>query len=187
MARQLAAAGKQVGGLFLIAPPHQRLQRGQKRRRRPLNREERKFLHHLDKTIKAGPGQRLSPEYEEQLLFMWNLDDEGKAAVRAGDKQKLRAGRVGVTNHLAGFYYRGLMRDRLKPYDGRVVLFMPRDSADPRNRQGTLDEWLPALRQEPEIIYVPGEHKTVIYDGAEVLGAWFRDEIIRWERAAGAS
>jgi thioesterase domain-containing protein/aryl carrier-like protein len=185
MARQMAAAGKHVGGLFLIAPPHQRLQRRQKRRRRPFNRDERKFLRQLDKAIQAGPGQRLLPEYEERLLFMWDLDDDGKAAVRAGDKQKLRAGRVGITNHLAGIYYRGLMRDRLKPYDGRVVLFMPRDSSDTRMRQGTLDEWLPVLRQEPEIIDVPGAHKTVIYDGAEAIGAWLRAQIIRWERAAG--
>jgi thioesterase domain-containing protein/aryl carrier-like protein len=190
MARQMAAASRHAGGLFLIAPPHQRLgsplQRRGKRRRRPINRDERRFLRHLDKTIKAGPGQRLLPEYEEELLSMWNLDDEGKAAVRAGDKAKLRAGRIGIINYLAGIHYSGLMQFRLKPYDGRVVLFMPENTSD-RMRQGTLGEWLAVLRQQPEIIDVPGEHRTVIYDGAEDVGTWLRAEIIRWEPPASKS
>lgn len=59
--------------------------------------------------------------------------------------RKLRAGRVGVTNHLAGIHYRNLMQYRLRPYDGRVVLFMPRyDPADVQ--RGTLDEWRASLR-----------------------------------------
>ena len=126
MARQATATGKEVGGVFLIGPPRQPVP---KRRRRPLSRAGRKLMRHLDDTIAAGPGQRLLPAYEEQLLRYLNLDDDDLAALRAGDKQWLRIGRVALANNEASEHYRGLMR-RWKPYGGRVVLFMPRDESN---------------------------------------------------------
>jgi hypothetical protein len=118
---------------------------------------------------------------------MWHLDEEGAEAVRAGDKQRLRAGRVAAINYWAGVHYRGLMHHTLEPFDGRVVLFLPQD--DPAKiKRRTLKQWLSTLRQEPEIVKVPGEHKTVIYGRAvAAVGAWLRAEISRWHQDGGAA
>ena len=182
MARQATATGKEVGGVFLIGPPCQPVP---KRRGRPLSRATRKLMRHLDDTIAAGPGQRLLPAYEEQLLRQWHPGNvDAPAVLRTGDKQHLRAARIAVTNFWASIHYRGLMQ-RLKPYDGRVVLFMPRD--DPAElRSETLEQWRSALRQEPEIVDVPGLHSMVVYEeSARAVGAWLSAEIPRWQRDGG--
>jgi thioesterase domain-containing protein len=183
MARQLTTMGKQVGGVFLIGPPYSELP---KRRRQPFDQATRKLLRNLDDAIGAQPGTRLLPRYEDQLLELWDLEEDGQAAVRAGDKQQLRMGRVALINHWAGIHHLNLMRRDLEPYDGRVVLFMPQDD-DAGIQLMTAGQWRSALGREPELVPVPGQHKTVINgQGAAVVGAWLRAEIARWQRGEGA-
>jgi len=179
MARQATAMAKEMAGVFLVGPPLNKLR---KRRRQPFDRKARKLLKHLDNTINAEPGTRLLPSYERQLLELWALDDDGLAAVRAGDKQRLRVGRVALTNFWAAIHHRGLMQRRLEPYDGRVVLFMPRDDPAEVQRK-TLAQWEAVLRQEPEIVSVPGTHKTVVgNESAAAVGARLNTEITHWQR-----
>jgi amino acid adenylation domain-containing protein len=184
MARRVTAMGKSVGCVFLIGPPLQPLR---KPSRRPFSRAQRELLRQLDATIDAEPGQRLLPGFEERFLEAWHPAEEARAAVRAGDKQQLRTGRIAVANSWAGTHYRSLMQYRLKPYDGRVVLFVPAaETAD--SRRMTLEQWRTVLRQEPEIVDVPGEHDTLIYgNGAEEIGARLNAEISSWQRSGGAA
>jgi thioesterase domain-containing protein len=137
-------------------------------------------LPHLDETINAEAGRLLSPKAEERLLRFRRHDDDIAVAVRAGDKHGLRVLRATIINWSAGSYYRNLLHNRLKPYDGRVVLFMPAKD-HPQNRTRTLDLWRSVLRQEPETVDVPGTHATVVKEeGAETIGAWLSAEITRW-------
>jgi thioesterase domain-containing protein len=83
-------------------------------------------------------------------------------------------------NGLVYRHYGRLMRYRLEPFDGRVVLFMPTgDGVEGRDR--TLKLWREALRREPEVVDVPGQHHTVFDEAAETVGRWLRDEIARWQ------
>jgi amino acid adenylation domain-containing protein len=174
MARRLAAAGREVGGVFLIgAPsPQRRNDAG-----RPPGQEE--LLAHIDAAIQAGHGTRLESRYEELLLKQWVLDEDGIAEVRAGDERRLRAARAQFTNMWAGYVYWSRVSE-LQPYDGRVVMFMPKgDSTESKRR--TTKCWRAALRRKPEIVTVPGVHKTVIYgESARTVGAWLSAEITRW-------
>jgi amino acid adenylation domain-containing protein len=175
MARQARAKGLDVAGVFVFGPPMHQARGGlgaimdRKERRRV-----RELLAHLDDTIGAPPGIPLDPAYEAQLLERWPVEGRQLAALRAGDKQALKLGRVLVTNVWASLQYRPA-----KSYDGRVVLFMPRDDADEEQR-ATVEQWRSILRQEPEVVPVPGEHESVVHDeGAHTIGAWLRDEINR--------
>jgi nonribosomal peptide synthetase DhbF len=179
MARQMTAIGKEVGGVFLIGPPSLQFDR---RRRQPFSRAERKVLRDLDETINAEPGKRLHPANEKQLLGIHRIDDDAVAALRAGDKQRLRLARVAFINHWACVHYQGLMQRALKPYEGRVVLFMPRD--DPADAQrSALDLWRTVLSNEPESVDIPGQHETVVHgEAGAALGAWLSSEISGWRR-----
>jgi thioesterase domain-containing protein len=181
MARQMTAMGREMGGLFLIGPPVGPLPES---RKRPLDRAERRLMREFDRAIAAGPGRRLGPEYEEQFLRLCQTlrvtpSDERVAAVRAGDQQELRAVRVWLTDILALQHYRGLLYRNAKPYDGRVVLFMPTDDR-PQARQATIERWRSVLPREPEIVDVPGTHATVAKrEGARFIGAVLSAEIAR--------
>jgi hypothetical protein len=170
--------GKEVGGAFLVGPP---LEPYSKRRRSPFARQVRDLLDHLSETISAGPGARLLPEYEERLQEILGLDNHRLAAIRAGDRQQLRAVRVRAANRLAAHQYRQTM-ERVKPYGGRVVLFMPGEGQDEMKSQ-VLEQWRSALSREPEIVPVPGTHANPIYgEGARLVGSQLRAEILRWQQ-----
>jgi hypothetical protein len=74
------------------------------------------------------------------------------------------------------------MQRALKPYEGRVVLFMPRD--DPADAQrSALDLWRTVLSNEPESVDIPGQHETVVHgEAGAALGAWLSSEISGWRR-----
>jgi amino acid adenylation domain-containing protein len=175
MARQLAAEGREVAGVFLAAPG---IQPAIKRLRQPMSQADRTLLRHVDDVISAGPQARLSPADEKRLLKRRDQEGELAKSVLLGDKQGLRIMRAATINRLAYVYYGSLLHYRLKPYEGRVVLFMPgNDSADVR--QHTLDQWRPAFGGEPEIVDVPGDHSTVLDDAAQEIGSRLSAEIAR--------
>ncbi|MFD8816454.1 amino acid adenylation domain-containing protein [Streptomyces sp. NPDC059627] len=177
MARRAAAAGKEVGGVFLMgpaflgtrAPGH-----------RAAAQETRRLLDRLDDTIQAPDGTRLSLADEDRLLRFREPDDKIAVAVREGDKHGMRIMRAVTINGLAySAYGRSMHRD---PYDGRVVLFMPGEDPD-EIRQQALDQWRAALVREPEIVDVPAEHSTVLRgESARVIGARLAAEITRRRR-----
>jgi thioesterase domain-containing protein/aryl carrier-like protein len=184
MACQTVALGKEVAGVFLIGPLAMSLP---KRIRQPFNRATRKLLRHLDETINAEPGQRLSPSQEERLLQQFKHDDDLVAAVRAGDKHGLRALRAATINRLVYHHHWALMHRSLAPYPGRVVLFMPRDDTTEDQRQ-VVEQWKRVLRLQPEIVNVPGTHMKVVYgQGAAKIGTWLSNEIVRWRQRGGAA
>ena len=179
MARQATAVGKQVGGIFLMGPPT--YPRRRNRSQKPSVGDDRALLRRLDDAIQAPPGTRLSPADEDQLLRLREPDDEIALAVRAGDKHGMRIMRAVTINGLAYPAYGQAMR-RHPPYDGRVVLFMPREDPD-LMRQVELEQWLPVLAQKPEIVDIPGDHSTVLYgDGVRAIGKWLSSDIARWTR-----
>jgi amino acid adenylation domain-containing protein len=180
MARQMTAKGAEVGGVYLIAPPIGRYVRFSKSPRNRIRRADRRLLRNLNDAISAG-GRRLSRKDEMRLLRRGGPDEKIPAAAREGDEHALRIMRAVTINGLVCTNYSNLMRYSLEPYDGRVVLFMPReDKAEKQHR--TLRLWREALRQEPEIVDVPGAHNTVLDDAAETIGTWFKAEIARWQR-----
>jgi thioesterase domain-containing protein len=177
MAQRASAAGKEVGGVFLMGPA---FLGARDPGYRAAAQETRRLLARLDDTIQAPPGTRLSPADEDRLLRFREPDDKIALAVRAGDKHGMRIIRAVTINGLAYTAYGRSMHRR--PYDGRVVLFMPGE--DPAEiRQQALDQWRAALVREPEIVEVPADHSTVLRgDSARVIGAWLRTEITRRRR-----
>ncbi|WP_148086440.1 alpha/beta fold hydrolase [Micromonospora sp. HM5-17] len=183
MARQAAERGDRVGGVFLIAPPHD--DRYGPWRRWTGWRAARKVLRNLDDRIGAEPAE--APPGRE-LLPLWDLDeeslpdplDDGVGLLSAEDRQRLRVERTNLVNVWAGIRYRARLRRRLRPYDLRVVLFVPRD--DPaRERRDAVAQWRGALRTEPEVVSVPGGHGDVLVGpGARLIGARLRAEVARW-------
>jgi thioesterase domain-containing protein/aryl carrier-like protein len=178
MGRQMAMMGKAVAGVFLIGPPAHR----------PRTHTEQfrdwaagRILSRGRKGINAGSGQQRRSAIKKRLLQILERGDDDPA----GGNRRMRVGRVARTNAMAVTHYRALQRRRLRPYDGRVVLFMPRD--DPAEmRRDCVDQWRSALLSEPEILEVPGHHETVVTNGgAETIGAWLSAEIARWQRPAG--
>jgi amino acid adenylation domain-containing protein len=175
MARQAVAMGKEMSAVLLIGPPIQTF-------RRILDRDIRKLLRHLDDTVSGGPGKRLLPAYEEQLLQLGELDEDVITSLREGNKPRLRAARIALTNMLAGIHYRDLMNREEEQYDGRVVMFIPRDGKTEGRRQ-ILEQWRSSLRLEPEVVDVPGQHKMLVHnEGAATIGARLAGEINRWQR-----
>jgi len=179
MARQMAAMGGEVGGVFLMAPATGRPKLFSKGPRNPIKRADRNLLLHLDERISAGGG-RLSPADEKRLLRRGGPDEKIAEGAREGDEHALRVMRAITINGLVYPHYGSLLRHRLEPYDGRVVLFMPRDD-DAKMRHRTLKLWRTALRQEPEIMDVPGKHHEVFDDASETIGTWLKTEIARWQ------
>ncbi|MEU6432599.1 amino acid adenylation domain-containing protein, partial [Microbispora sp. NPDC046973] len=183
MARRAAARGLEVGGVFLAGPPLHGSRRGVDKARD--DRRLRTLMRHIDTAIAAPQGTRLTPAQEERLLQLWPAPGDLADGLRAGDKQALRVARVVVANSVAVLHHRGrgLTGRGAKPYEGRVVLFVPQD--DPQEIQvELLEQWRSMLRDEPEILYVPGTHEAVVRDeGAARVGARLREEIARCERA----
>ncbi|WP_219536842.1 alpha/beta fold hydrolase, partial [Nonomuraea guangzhouensis] len=177
MARQAEARGLDVGGVFLVGPPLHRVRRGIDKARD--TRQLRALMRRLDEVIAGEPGTLLAQADEELLLELWPAQGDLLADLRAGEKQALRVARVVAANSLAVLHHRG--RRGLKPYGGRVVLFVPQD--DPEELQvRLLEQWRSTLREEPEIVYVPGTHEAVIRDeGAARVGARLRAEVARHE------
>jgi thioesterase domain-containing protein len=179
MGRLLRNQGHQVAGVYLIGPPQNALQAPADQ---PFDAAARALLTALDETIAADGQVPLPPEFEEQLINMWRLDENGLAAVQAGDKKQLKAGRVMATNYWAGVHHRGLLERSLPPYDGRVVMFLPKDDPGEIKRR-TRKQWLPALVGTPETVKVPGDHRNVIHGrAAAAVGRWLKEEIARWRR-----
>ncbi|MEV6868509.1 alpha/beta fold hydrolase, partial [Streptosporangium subroseum] len=180
MARQAAAQGREVAGVFMVGPPHHELR---KRQRRPIDRRTRKLLDRLDHAIRAEPGTRLAPAVEEEVLEYWEPEAGEVAALRAGAKQQLRTARAGLVNYFAETHYRAGLHDGPGAYDGRVVLYMPEDDPAVAN-EAVLGQWRTGLAREPEVVPVPGLHKTVIRgDGARTVGSFLSAEIARREQS----
>jgi len=181
MARQLAAMGGEVGGVFLLAPAWQRFTRSAKKHLdSPFTEADRQLLRELDEKIRAGGGQ-LSPEHEKRLLRGRVVDEKIRTGIKEGDEHALRIRRAVIMNGLLYRNYGNLMRYRLEPYDGRVVLFMPSEDKARLLRQ-TLALWRSVLRQEPETVDVPGQHSTVFDHAPKEVGAWLAAELDRWQR-----
>src|SRR5262249_28381846 len=104
MARLLQKMGREVGGVFLIGPPyHQPRDRGKTDAHRQMLRG---LAFQLTEAIDNEAGATLEKQHEETLLSFWDQDEDGVAAIRRGDKDRLRAGRVGILNSMAVLTYR---------------------------------------------------------------------------------
>ncbi|MCW6008140.1 amino acid adenylation domain-containing protein, partial [Micromonospora sp. CPCC 205371] len=176
MARRLAELGRDVAGVFLMGPARQRFTPWLLK---PLSRSDRRILRHLDETIAAGPGVRLPARTERQLLRRGvAADDRIADGIREGDKHALRIARAVATNGLAYAHHGNLLHHRPDPYDGPVVLFMPRDDPE-EDRRSTLEQWERVLRRPPEIVDVPGVHGTVLEGAAaQAIAARLAEEVI---------
>jgi thioesterase domain-containing protein len=173
MARQAVDCGADVAGVFLVAPPHD--ERGGRWRRRAEWASARTALAGLDANIDAST--------EPSRLALWDLADDPDDAelphLGESDVQRLRIERTNLVNVWAGIRYRAGLRRTLRPYDLRVVLFVPRDDPAPQAR-AAVAQWRGALRREPEVVSVPGSHATVVHGpGAAVIGARLNVEVGR--------
>jgi amino acid adenylation domain-containing protein len=178
MARQLRASGGAEPGVFIVGPPHYEAVFDDEEEERA-----RSLIGELSAYIDAAPGATLDLSTVERLLLGWDLYEQGEAAVRAGDRQWLRAGRVAVVNHWAGRRYG--QRRPARPYDGPVTLFMPEHDPDDA-RGATLEQWRGLLAGEPEIVGLPAVHKEVIFgEPAAMVAARLGAEIDR-DRGATA-
>jgi thioesterase domain-containing protein len=171
MARQL---GRDAADVFLVGPPLHRLapKRWTRRQRKMALWLVRELTNAIDN------GTPLRPLAERELLASWSLDEDGVAAVKAGDARQLRAGRVGVINTLASARYRTLLARRGVRHDGRVVLFLPQEDT-PRVRNATLEQWLTVVPDTAEIVPAPGTHFTLVRgdEGAQFAGEWLSVEL----------
>jgi thioesterase domain-containing protein len=175
MARQAADLGREVGRVFLIAPPHDQLHSRWKRHTEW--RAARTHLKSLDDKIEAGSAPR-----EREVLPLWDLNDDPlrdphDPGEGADAQQRLRIERVNLTNLWAGIHYRTGRGRAAKPYGGPVTLFIPEDDPDAAKREA-VDQWRRLLRHEPEIVPVPGTHTKAIQGaGAARIGARLSAEI----------
>ncbi|MFC6015640.1 amino acid adenylation domain-containing protein [Plantactinospora solaniradicis] len=171
MARQL---GSDTADVFLVGPPlHQLVGR------RRMRRDRKAILRLVRALTKAiDNGNPLRPSAEKELLESWNIDDDGVAAVKAGEARQLRAGRAGLINNLAAAQYRALLARRQVRHDGRVVLFIPKEDT-PRVQDATLKQWLAMLPDTSEILHAPGTHFTLVRgdEGAQFAGRWLSAEL----------
>ncbi|WP_279576437.1 non-ribosomal peptide synthase/polyketide synthase [Actinomadura nitritigenes] len=171
MARKAKEAGLEVAGVFMAGPPNNDPGRP---RRRPIDRPARRLLDRIDRALRDGTP--LEPAFQERLLDVWDIDERGLEGLRAGDPQVLRTGRIGVINHHAARHYSDTVMRGGEPYAGRVVLYLPEGDPKPLNDE-VLAQWRPALATEPEIVWVPGEHRTVIRGlGADAIAAHLNGE-----------
>ncbi|MFI2353023.1 amino acid adenylation domain-containing protein, partial [Streptomyces sp. NPDC019443] len=187
MARQLTAMGKDVAGVYLMAPARQHFAR--RLPSQAFSKSDRKLLDSIEAALAGDPGTTLDRRTEKRLLKYGAPDEEIARGVRDGDKHALRIMRALVTNRLAYSYYGELMHRGMRNYDGRVVLLMPRDD-QPKPYQWTLEQWKIPVTRGPEVIDVPGKHSNVFYDeGAQAVGAYLSAEIerLRNGNAGGAS
>ncbi|TXS41851.1 amino acid adenylation domain-containing protein, partial [Streptomyces sp. or43] len=177
MARQLTAMGKEVGGVFLMAPARQPF--AWRMPTQAFGRSDKKLLAALESALDGPEGTKLSRADEKKVLKLGAPDDEIGKGVREGDKHALRIMRALAINHLAYSYYGELMHRGMRNYDGRVVLLMPRDDK-PKPYKWTLEQWQIPVTRGPEVVDVPGEHSTVFYgESAEAIGAYLSAEITR--------
>ncbi|MGC5568945.1 amino acid adenylation domain-containing protein, partial [Streptomyces sp. FR-108] len=187
MARQLTAMGKDVAGVYLMAPARQPFAR--RLPSQAFSKSDRKLLDSIEAALDGEPGTTLDRRTEKRLLKYGAPDEEIAQGVRDGDKHALRIMRALATNRLAYSYYGELMHRGMRNYDGRVVLLMPRDD-QPKPYKWTLEQWQLPVTRGPEVIDVPGEHSNVFYgEGAQAVGAYLSTEIERLRNgdAGGAS
>ncbi|MET9567466.1 amino acid adenylation domain-containing protein [Streptomyces tauricus] len=177
MARQLTAMGKDVAGVYLMAPARQPFAR--RLPSQAFSKSDRKLLDSIEVALDGEPGTTLDRRTEKRLLKYGAPDEEIAQGVRDGDKHALRIMRALATNRLAYSYYGELMHRGMRNYDGRVVLLMPRDD-HPKPYKWTLEQWQIPVTRGPEVIDVPGEHSNVFYgEGAQAVGAYLSTEIER--------
>ncbi|MFJ4246540.1 non-ribosomal peptide synthase/polyketide synthase [Streptomyces iakyrus] len=185
MARQLTVMGKEVGGVFLMAPARQPF--AWRMPTQAFGRSDKKLLAAIEAALDGAEGTKLPRPAEKKLLKLGAPDDEIAKGVREGDKHALRIMRALVINHLAYSYYGELMHRGMRNYDGRVVLLMPRDDK-PKPYKWTLEQWQIPVTRGPEVVDVPGEHSTVFYgESAEAVGAYLSAEITRSGRQDGGA
>jgi hypothetical protein len=145
-------------------------------------RTTRKLLREI--TTAIDNATTLRPWAERELLDAWNLDENGVAAVKAGDGSQLRAARVGLLNGLASLQYRvGAARKQVR-HEGRVVVFMPQDDSELLQSR-TLAQWHGIAPGLAEIFYAPGTHFTLIRgeEGAQAAGQWLSAEVAARRRS----
>jgi thioesterase domain-containing protein/aryl carrier-like protein len=183
MARQLTAMGKEVGGVFLMAPARQPF--AWRMPAQAFGRSDRKLLAALEAALEGAEGTKLSRADEKKVLKLGAPDDEIGKGVREGDKHAMRIMRALAINRLAYSYYGELMHRGMRNYDGRVVLLMPRDDK-PKPYKWTLEQWQIPVTRGPEVVDVPGEHSTVFYgESAEAVGVYLSAEITRSRQQDG--
>ncbi|MFD4562548.1 amino acid adenylation domain-containing protein, partial [Streptomyces sp. NPDC058469] len=183
MARQLTAMGKDVAGVYLMAPARQPFAR--RLPSQAFSKSDRKLLDSIEVALDGDPGTTLDRRTEKRLLKYGAPDEAIAQGVRDGDKHALRIMRALATNRLAYSYYGELMHRGMRTYDGRVVLLMPRDD-QPKPYKWTLEQWQIPVTRSPEVIDVPGEHSNVFYgEGAQAVGAYLSTEIERLRNGNG--
>jgi thioesterase domain-containing protein/aryl carrier-like protein len=181
MARRLAELGREVGGVHLMGPARQRFTPWLLK---PLGRVERTILRDLDETIDAAPGTRLPGSTLRRLLrYGAAADDRLVDGLREGDKHALRIIRGVATNGLAYAHHGNVLHHRPNPYDGPVVLYLPRDDPE-KDQRDTLEQWRHALRRPPAIVDVPGTHGTVLEGATARAIAAYLAEAARGGRPA---
>jgi thioesterase domain-containing protein len=181
MGRQMAALGREVAAVVLMAPALQPIAK-----QMPeviFDATARKLLDDLNATIDGPPDARLDPAQERRLRKYGTPDKEIKAGVKRGDKHALRIMRAVLINRWAYGYYGQALHRQQRSYHGRVVLMLPHHDPAAWYRK-TVEQWRTALPREPEVVDVPAKHSTVL-DGesAGVIGGWFSAEIEKWRRA----
>ncbi|WP_344591679.1 non-ribosomal peptide synthase/polyketide synthase [Actinomadura vinacea] len=177
MARRLAAMGKEVGGVFLMAPALQPY--AGTLPEKAFDEEARAILDDLNATISGPPDTRLAKANEKRLVKYGTPSKEIKVGVRKGDKHALRVMRSLAINRGAYAYYGELQHRGMRPYDGRVVLLIPAGDPSGWKRQ-TVENWRTGLQSEPEIIEVPGKHSSVFYkESARAIGTLLSAELDR--------
>jgi amino acid adenylation domain-containing protein len=180
MARQLVEMGRQVGAVLLLGPAFHRT--GGKASKRDDEAGVREMLRELTVAIRAGSGTPLSKASVKRLQGYRAPDDEIKAGVAANDEHAFRIMRAVAANRRAYRAYGELFGSGLRPYEGRVILFMPAED-QPRIYRDTLDGWRTGLHQEPEVVDVPANHSKVLYgDSARLIGGRIGAEIAHWQR-----
>jgi len=193
MARRAAGLGRQVAGVYLIAPPYEEPRSYWKLRSE--RRAARAHLASLNQKIEAASSAVSTAARDKELLPLWDLnddplrdpDDHGGTPVGEAARQRLKAERINLVNVWAGNRYRAGLRRTAKPYDGRVTLFVPQQDPDGEQR-GALDQWRRMLGREPEIVPVPGTHRSVIHgEGAKAIAARLTSEMANWRRPADAA
>lgn len=173
MARRL---GPGAADVLLVGPPlHWPMSR---RRIRRANRGANRLVRELTRAL--ADGTPLRPSAERDLLASWTLDEEGTAAVRAGDPTQQRAGRVNILNTVASARYQSVVTRQRTRHDRRVVALLPTDDAADA-RLATLEQWRAAAPETLEVVDAPGTHFTLIRgeEGARFAGEWLSAELAR--------
>jgi thioesterase domain-containing protein len=185
MAYQLGDRGKQIGAVAMLGAP--KPNPGIRTGKSTDYRMRETLSEQIDLALQGPPGTSLPALYQKWFMEEWTLNADEVARLQAGDKAMLRLVRVVETNRQASMRYqstidrrhRTKLRRRPKPYQERVVLFLPEDGPEASN-EAAVERWTTVLHAEPEVQMAPGNHYSIIKgDGAAVMGRFLAAEVDR--------